>query len=63
MDLQPNIESIVTFDIGPRENGACMGTRVSEADAVVGCGLPGRRVGRRQYVDFVSLTRAPWTSS
>ena len=43
---QPNIGSFVSFDDGPRANGACMGTRVLEADTVVGSGLPGRRVGR-----------------
>lgn len=60
---QPNIEPIVSFDIGPRANGACMGSSVLEADAVVGCNLPGRRVSRDEYVVSIYLRRAPWTSS
>ena len=38
---QPNIESIVSFDVGPRAYGACMGTCVLEADSVVRCEFPG----------------------
>lgn len=56
---QPNNNSIVSFGIGPRANGACMDSCVLEADADVGCGLPGRRVGCHEYVVPISLRRVP----
>lgn len=40
-----------------------MGTRVLEADTDVGCGLPGRRVGRNECVIPISSPIAHWTSS